>query len=528
MRLTRDRTTKVLILDEVSNISGIAHADISESYQILLNDKTKPYGGLDVIIMYGDYQQLPCIPESNSVPWLIDRHFLQPDHSRFNLPTITSHTSPAIAGTLLLVSSECRFHLSILTEQVRIREPFAAAIVNHLGDLCSDQIVSEEVCDHMEQHNAFTAQDLIQDYELPLADVHKAFIMGQFAVASNRDKGFILPTFTPELGRFLGAPGFRWRLPLTPNFAELFTAAELDIIYKNNPHLYDYHIAGAPAYISQENQATSLGIANGRFVHLYSLHFDQPYDEASFLHNDHTGSPLTVFDVPCPSYRLIQYFPEHISVDNWPSTSCLFRGEDVHGKKYVVLALPFAKKPLSVAIVLPSGAVTTVTVHTFPVQLALASTCHKILGKTLHSLIADLRVHSHKPKLTHAMLNVELSRVRGGLNKFRYIALPPGEHLRSLRTLTPDLHVRHFLRGFGPDGFWSLDLARTQKAAYTLALEETSKELVLAQSMRQQPGICGLCRTFQLSSSLTFCSHCNAHACAVSCAGTFFPTHTCK
>jgi hypothetical protein len=428
-------------------------------------------------------------------------------------------------GALLLVSSECHFHLSVLTEQVRIREPLAAAIVTHLGDLSSDQRPSEELCDYLEEHYAFTANDLIQDYSLAAQEIHKAFIMGQFVVSCNRDRGFVLTPFVPKLGRFLAAPAFRWRMP---TFAALFTDADLDIIYRLNTHLSDYHVAGAPAYISQENQATALGVANGRFVHLFGLLFAQPTDTASYLQHDRDALPSTVIDVPCPSYRLIQYFPDHPAVvDNWPSDACLFRGEDAHRKKFVILALPLSKKPLSVSIVLPSGAVSTVTVHTHAVQLALASTCHKVLGKTLHSLIADLRPRSYQPKLTHAMLNVELSRVRDGLSKFRYIPLQRGEHLRFLHTLSPDVRVRHFLQGFGPDGFWSLDLARTRKAAYEQSLADTSEAVAVAHSMRLQPGVCAVCHTLQVPANLTFCSRCNKHACTLSCAPSFLPTHKC-
>ena len=323
---------------------------------------------------------------------------------------------------------------------------------------------------------------------------------------------------------------FRWRLPLPEAFHKLFTPKELDRLYDDNAELWGYHITGAPGYLTQDNIATILGIANGRGIHYLSLLFMAPAMNAKFQQLEKTepaGSLITLEE--CPIHQYVEYTPpEHVDFAAWPDNCTLHKGQNHKGQNSLLIPITFAKKPSHPRVLLPSGRTAEISLRVFDVELALAITFHKIIGKTLKAVCIALRPHTHIPLLNHADLLLATSRVKG-FKRWRFLPLAHGETLDHLHDLLPDIHVRNFLAGFDNDGLFNFPLARQRKAQQAQQAKQSKSQLD-KQSMQHQPGFCAVCKQYLSFKDLTFCTRrddCSAHACTTKCAFQYFHNHKC-
>ena len=242
------------------------------SDQIITNDTSHPFGAVVSLVFAGDYMQLPPIPESQSVPAIVDKHMLQHLHEH-DIGSSVDIADPDIAGAMLLTGPTCHFRLRQLVENKRITDALLLEIVEHMGSPLADGRLSLETCRYLFQNFALTAADLAADFALPLHRRHEAFLMNSILATNNRDTANLRRIFSPSLGRLLGRPVFRYRLPLADSHSHLLTADEKEFIYNNNAETWGIHITGAPAYFALDNIATVLGVANGRPTTLHSLVF---------------------------------------------------------------------------------------------------------------------------------------------------------------------------------------------------------------------------------------------------------------
>lgn len=94
------------------------------------------------------------------------------------------------------------------------------------------------------------------------------------------------------------------------------------------------------------------------------------------------------------------------------------------------------------------------------VDVRFAATLHKVEGKTVRRLCADLNDHSFQPHITFHGLFVAVSRVRTKKHFARLPYQPEQTNLQHLRNLKPPPNLLLWLRSYNEDGYFDPNLLR--------------------------------------------------------------------
>jgi hypothetical protein len=272
-----------IVLDEVSMTDACLLGKASQQVQQFVNNLEKPFGGLDYILS-GDFYQLPPV-QGTSLPIdvLIHNGIKDPPvKSLENDSNYDAATHPRAHG--IQIFQACK--LRILRQQKRAEKD-----VNHtkfLQDMrdhnCPDPFL-RALLDALSARQ-LTAKDL-DSQEWDLAPV---------CVTSNAERFSLMVIMALNFAKKRGLPVVVWRYAVDAkhpdankqkapkDFRPLLMAVRGDPRLNNQLFRPDngtmgIFVKGAPAYIEQ-NVNTSKNLANGTFVTMHSLVFDESAGKA--------------------------------------------------------------------------------------------------------------------------------------------------------------------------------------------------------------------------------------------------------
>ena len=282
-----------------------------------------------------------------------------------------------------------------------------------------------------------------------------------------------------EFARFFNLPVIRWRLELVAGDA--LTDAEREELYANEPNLWGYFVAGAPALMSETIKSTRK-LVNGTPCLLDSLDAASDADRqrlaAAYAKGfEHTQGgevvycelaemPAAVNVIAGGTAAAPRYWHE-MQLDD---LSSLIPGCDPSAQLVALLPSSNAEEVDCYSFyTAQQGLAQKIDVRGHQYMLAFALTDYKLQGRTLNKLILSVPKRSRLPWMDLSAFYVLVSRVRE-LNGLRLLQVDQ-EGLDAVAALRPDDYLHAWEQGYGDDGFWS----DARAAAALTALRERRK-----------------------------------------------------
>jgi hypothetical protein len=371
----------VLVVDELSNLEASFISHIDERLRQALGNNL-PFGGLAVIFMGDFFQNSPT-----------QGNYIFVDVMKFYRGEIYEANKAIIAGINLFV----KFKKFEFTQQMRaIGDPIHTARLNRFRSYVSKPVNSDDV--------EWVKSRVIT----PTESNSLHWVDCSIAVTCNYIRTCINIKQALKFALLTGVPVIRWRLPLPRSFAH-WTADDRNLLYDQNPQLWQYFVTGARAMILSNinvNKKTS----NGTECKYHSLKLpDNMTDDmfSAFKTNAALASPgelLTLPDGIVPFAINVEL--SHVDRDSWPSVQSI--DEDK-------IVIPILESPSGTEFPLVfnnTALPSKVKVKMHAVDLAFSVTYDKIQGKTVSRLIADFNHVLHKPHVCMSNFVVGTSRVR--------------------------------------------------------------------------------------------------------------------
>ena len=296
---------------------------------------------------------------------------------------------------------------------------------------------------HFRHLRQLTADDVLHD---------PSWLDAVIVTPGNQIRNALNKDAIQRLGRRLGVPVLRWRLPLTDASARQLPVDLQDQLYDQCTEAWAYFVVSAPAYLDF-NLKPSLGLANGTACRLYSVILHPSCDNDQFRDDYTCAQPGEFVDILVPHTVNVQLVDS--AACNWPSTV-----GTVDGVLPPVVPVPgrgkntFALGPKVFEHWHKRKKVRALSAVTSGFDLGFSVTYHKVQGKTVSKVILCVNKASRElGHLTTQALYVGLTRVRRN-DDMRIFPLAAGQTLDHLLRLKVDPRIGQWRRHYDSSGLW--------------------------------------------------------------------------
>jgi hypothetical protein len=400
-----------LIIDEISMVSRPLLGCVSHRLSLILNNEAD-FGGL-LVVLSGDFLQLPPIPPPSMAAASVQPHFAKP------------------AGTPIALADEIfkKVYLLPFVEQKRCDD---AAWNTVLDDIRSSGTLRALV----PALKVLSAEEVACDPEWSFATI---------ATTGNDVRAVINSYQSSRWVAHKGLVKLRWRTPvhnwdgLPPDPHEADETARTDV------RLWQEFVPGLEVSLCQNINAevTSKGVANGRHCTLYGVTYSDATSQELMLQQLSNAMPGDVVTLTTP--------PDCVLVDlgnvrGLDDTASLPRNPATGG---VLMSLKTDCIDKFQCVI--DGVLRKLRVKRFPYDFLFCVTFHKLQGMTLIRLLLDLSYPVYMPFHSFELISVAASRVRQGAH-VRVIA-PGWGHISELTVNPATVAWRAGFDDAG--GFWN-------------------------------------------------------------------------
>ena len=411
--------TVALIVDEISTVSPVYLAALSERCQQATGNYEAEFGGLVVVLM-GDFSQLSpvhgaCLPQSivNIVEW--DHDHEEQETRRANTSKMATETqsrgqpngqSPSVRyGTTSLFRRGCNILRSCewykLTEQMRSKDK------QHDATLAKMERSEQLTLDDFEKYTELTENDLAGKDSLE-------WIRAPILVATNRERHNIIG---PQCKRFATATGkyvFRWPVA-QKEWEQKPHPGYLDEVMED-PCFYEWFVEGADGFITDRINK-SLRLVNGTRIRYHSFVPASAEQTEDILAQMAGSPPGSIIHLNEPPYAINVELVDETTGDYVDARSKNhWKHETLEKNKIIIPILPERKREKYSSVVVRGGngflPSRVKVANRFPLETAFAITVHKAQGRTLKRVILALSDRQDGNfQMSYASLYVALSRV---------------------------------------------------------------------------------------------------------------------
>jgi hypothetical protein len=252
-----------LIFDEVSMIDAVVVGHIS-SRLCEVTGNSLPFGGINVIFV-GDYWQLSPVMGNPIFKDMLMSFGIIPNDSKD-----TDYTNPQYPRQ---IGVQCflNFEKFELQENVRSKD---TAHTSHLEALRSFGVKGGVTVDLITslKRRILTSCDYDSDpawYDAPIC------------VTSNTERNYFTSIMAKNFALKNGVHIVTWNLTVESQVSQLISQKEYDQVFTFENGTLGIFVQDAPSYISQ-NINPLYGLANGTFVRMHSLTFENEQDQEDF------------------------------------------------------------------------------------------------------------------------------------------------------------------------------------------------------------------------------------------------------
>lgn len=281
-------------------------------------------------------------------------------------------------------------------------------------------------------------------------------------VATNRERYSLTHHRAIDLAKYLGVPVLRWKANLANQQWDNKPASPEDqnLAQFNDPCCWEYFVPGVHGYLF-DAYMRNLRLINGTEVIYRSLCFDEQ-NKADMKQMLANAEPGEVYEIEKPEAVIVEVcLPKQTSPD---VTKALlsFSLDKTKGKKRKIVLPIYPQNSKESKTLTPlygeegRYAASAIRVKAwFPLELALAITIHKALGRTMERVILCLsRNAAQGCNISYRQLHVALSRVKER-SHIRLLLLGETEEekwlsLSYLCNLKPDKSIKYFFAGYRP------------------------------------------------------------------------------
>ena len=456
-----------LIIDEISTVSPVVLASLSERCQQVTGRYDLAFGGIPVFF-FGDFSQLPPVQGSSLTKGLIDleqwihadliAHWKrltpepssQPQIKTKNLAVETSSggkvdkSKASKYATNSLFRKGCEIFKSCrwmkLIHQHRTKDPAHKKKLLHMAE--GNKITPA----FMQQYKRLSKDDLNGTDQLE-------WLKTPILVATNRERHNLIG---PQCERFAQATGTRViRWPSKKQKWEQRPHSDYMEDVMKDPCFYEYFVAGAEGYIT-DNINKKLGLVNGTRIQYHSIVPSSP-EQAQFIQDQlastTTNTVISLSEPPASvNVRLIDIEAKNDGqyINRWESVT-LVRNQ------IVVPLIPKRSKRQYTRTCIPGDlpryypSRVELLSH-FPLDMGFAITIHKAQGRTLRRVIIAISDrYKNNLQMSYAALYVALSRVEY-MDDIRLLVNGDNDDLvlalDYLNYLAPAPDIRAFFLGF--------------------------------------------------------------------------------
>ena len=388
------------------------------------------------MLLCGDMFQFPPVmpptPLYTSVVKLLGK---QPDSNRKKAQATTREINSAEENGVRLF---LQFQKVELQQQMRAAgDPQHMRVVNEMRKENPNMVL---VCQQLEKEYHQLNSDLLkQDHE---------FFYCPIACTGNRERAVINDSVSKAFARKHGLPRIIWNQPLVGHEIVGLKQSTIDSIYLHYPEFTSYFVVGAPAMLNN-NICCKRHLANGTPVTFHSLIIDNKEGEHVVDQIAHAAPGEDIYLQRPPLYI-------NVSVD------------DANFEDYIDLTLVNEEAVIPVG---PNHAASRATVYVpeysrgikvesvgHGVDLRFGITMHKVQGKTVKRVCAELNEHPFPPKVNYHGVFVTISRVKTSQH-LALLPYPSGQtDLHHLRDLKPPKNLILWLKSYDTNGWFDRDL----------------------------------------------------------------------
>ena len=408
-----------LIVDEISTVSPVHLAALSERCQQATGNFEQEFGGLIVILM-GDFSQLApvhgaCLPNAvvDILQWDHDRR--EQTDRRKQAESISVETqsrgtpNPQSLSARYAPNSLFRKGCDILrsSEWYKLTEQMRSKDKEHDMTLAKMERSERLSLDDFKKYQLLTETDLMGEDSLD-------WISAPILVATNRERHNLIG---PQCKRFAAATGkyvFRW--PVTPKeWEQKPHPAFLDDVMED-PCFYEWFVEGADGFITDRINK-SVRLVNGTRIKYHSIVPASNEQRDSILAQMAGSPPGSIIFLSEPPYAInVELVDEHSGDYADSRSKNHWKHETLEEDRVIIPILPERKKRKYNRIAVPGGngylPSRVKVANSFPLEMAFAITIHKAQGRTMKKVVLALsdRLDGNF-QMTYASLYVALSRV---------------------------------------------------------------------------------------------------------------------
>lgn len=331
--------------------------------------------GRKAVLLCGDMYQFPPIIPRTPLYSSIVRLFGNQTGNKQRAAAVAARmaTTPEMIGAKLFV----QFRKTELTQQMRAAgNPLHMNLINTMRQPEPDM---NSIVNALENE--------YQTLSSHLLDMDPEFIFCPIATTSNRERATINDCMSKIYAKVSGQPRFVWFQPIHAKDMSL-TPQTADSIYKRHDIFKSYFVVGAPAMLTQ-NICCKRALANGTSVNYHSLILDDQEDThqiQDLIRQTQPGDDI-----------FLRYPPQFINVSLNDRDPQEFNGLTlVKGKPVIPIGKSIKGNRVKTYVKQNSGT-TEISSSCHGVDLRFSITMHKVQGKTVRRLCADLNDHSFQP-----------------------------------------------------------------------------------------------------------------------------------
>ena len=426
------RNVGLLIIDEISMVSRPLLGCVSRRLSLILNNDAD-FGGL-LVVLLGDFLQLPPIPQPSLAVASVQAHYEKP-----------AGTPIALADSIF-----AKVFLLPFVHQKRCGD----AEWNRVLDACR---ASGNLHALVPALKVLSAEEAARDPEWMFATV---------ATTGNDVRAVINSSQSSRWAVHHGLVKLRWRATVHKWDGMIPDPADVDDTARSDVRLWQEFLPGLEVAICKNisSDATIKGVANGRRCSLYGVSYTSVSDQDLMLQQLSNAQPGDVITLASP--------PDFVIVDlgdvrHLSDTTSLPTNPATGG---VLLSLTADELDHVTCVV--GDVLRTVSVKRFPFDFLFCVTFHKLQGMTLYRLLLDLSYPVYMPFHTFELLSVAASRFRQGAH-VRVIA-NGFDHIAELTVNPATVAWRAGFDDAG--GFWNRQRADAAFAAATAAAVPAQKK----------------------------------------------------
>ena len=345
-------------------------------------------------------------------------------------------TSPEMQGAQLFI----QFRKVELTKQMRAA-----------GDLQHTRLI--DAMQKPEPNMDWIVEQLETQYQTLSAELLKvdpAFMFCPIATTGNRERATINDCISKAFTIQQQQHRFVWLKPIHVKGMTL-SPGSVDSIYKRHEMFGSYFVIGAPAMLTQ-NICCKRNLANGTEGAYHSLVLSELEDARHIqdrILNTQPGEDI-----------FLRYPPQFIYVIITGSDPKNFENlTRIKDETVIPIGESFKGNKVKACVQENSGS-TEINSTCHGIDNRFSITMHKLQGKTIHRLCADLNDHSFRPTIDFHGLFITLSRVKNLKHFARLPYQPDQDNLGHFRNLKPPKNLSIWLQSYAADGHFNKDLLR--------------------------------------------------------------------